>query len=67
MFIPKIGQYYYSLRGDSYRIYRCNSSDGVSFGGEALPGSYHDRESAARRVRSLNGWSINRKTPVTNG
>lgn len=56
-FIPKIGQYFYSMRGSVYRIYRCNRVDGSCFSGEAIEGSHSTREAAAARVRRLNGWS----------
>lgn len=56
--IPKTGQYYYTLRGRFFRIYRYDSVTGT--GSIASPVQeeplFSDREQARKRVYELNGW-----------
>lgn len=54
----KQGQYYYSLHGRYFVIYRCVFNNGKTSTGERVVDEppYYKREDARRRVYELNGW-----------
>lgn len=55
---PRVGQYFYTLRGRWFHIYRYVEVNG--FGSSASPvdgePTFLDREQARKRVYELNGW-----------
>lgn len=62
---PKVGQYYYTISNNKYRIYRYTHAD--ENGALASPVSgeplYPNPEEARKRVYELNGWKY---TPRNN-
>lgn len=60
----KKGQYFYSLRGSFYEIYRCTASDNQGRAGEKINESFLNPEEARRRVYELNGWTYNKKAAI---
>lgn len=60
---PKVGQYFYAIRGNSFRIYRCTeaSDDGYCSSPVIAEPCFPDRESARKRVYELNGWKYKDK------
>lgn len=61
----KQGQYYYTIHGRYFAIYRCVFNDGHTSMGEKVVNEppYYDREQARRRVYELNGWNYTPKQP----
>ena len=61
---PKTGQYYYTLRGNRFYIYRCDNDSDSGYSGSPVNGekSYTDRNHARKRVYELNGWKFNDRT-----
>lgn len=59
----KVGQYSYELHGRSFRIYRCDYSDGKIETSSPVQNEpfYRDREAARKRVYELNGWEYKQK------
>ncbi len=55
---PKVGQYHYVYRGNSYVIYRCERSTekGCLISARTDEPVFRDREQARKRVYELNGW-----------
>lgn len=54
----KLGQYYYTPRGNGWRIYRYTHVSDTGFSGSAVTDepTYFNREEAKKRVYELNGW-----------
>lgn len=49
---PKVGEYFYTPRRSSFSIYHQDTESTASPTGE----TFHDRETARKRVYELNGW-----------
>lgn len=64
--MPKIGQYYYIIRGRSWRIYRYThvSDTGAVASPVAEEPVFFNKEDARRRVYELNGWKYTPKKEV---
>lgn len=58
-----VGEYYYSLHGRDFRIYRCDYSDGQTTMSSPVYEEpfFRDREEARKRVYELNGWEYKPK------
>ena len=59
----KVGEYFYQICGRSFRIYKCDHSDGRTETSDPVREKppYYDRESARKRVYELNGWTYKPK------
>lgn len=55
----KTGEYYYTLSGREYRIYRYDMVDETGSIASPVPNEphYYNEEDARRRVYELNGWT----------
>ena len=56
---PKVGEYFYTPRRNSFSIYHQDTESTASPTGE----TFRDRESARKRVYELNGWRYNGARP----